>query len=50
MVDEKCDTLQAKAVEMVQYQYFWNVCMHAQMGKFKVVFAFFWWSTLYKIK
>jgi len=41
MVDEKCDTLQAKAVEMAQYQYFLNVCVHAQMGRFKVSFASF---------
>ena len=41
MVDEKCDALQAKAIEMVQYQYLLNACVHAQMGIFKVLFAFF---------
>lgn len=41
MVDEKRDTLQAKAIEMVQYQYFLNVCMRAQMERFKGLFALF---------
>lgn len=40
MADEKCDTLQAKAIEMVQYRYLLNVCVHAQRGRFKVLFAF----------
>lgn len=40
MADEKCDTLQAKAIEMVQYRYLLNVCVRAQTGRFKVLFAF----------
>lgn len=41
MADEKCDTLQAKAIEMVRYRYLLNVCVHAQTGRCRVLFAFF---------
>lgn len=47
MVDEKCDTLQTKAIEMVRYQCLLNVCTHTQMGRFKVLSAFFFDDQLY---
>lgn len=50
MADEKCDTLQAKAIEVVQYRYLLNVCVRTQLGRFKVWLAFLLTSTLCKIK
>lgn len=38
MVDEKRDTLQAKAIEMVQYQDSLNACTDGGESKFCLVF------------